>query len=77
LGNFSTILGSSREVALRAFAPRIYPCAAETFFGPNGVVAGLNDPNSSGLRNRAAHDETLSRVEARYMRAWAAEWFRQ
>jgi hypothetical protein len=71
LGNFSPILGSSSEVALRAFTLKLYPRAAETFFGPNGVVTGLNDPNSGALRNRAAHDEALSKEDARTMRIWA------
>jgi hypothetical protein len=71
LGNCSIILGSTSKIALRAFTKRIYPRAEETFFDPNGVVAGLNDPKSTELRNRAAHDETVSKEEAGYMRIWA------
>ena len=56
---------------MRVLTQRIYMRAAETFFGSIGVVAGLIDSKSVELRNRAAHDETLRKEEARYVRTWA------
>ncbi len=71
LGSMAIILKSSKEAALRAFVQRLYPRAAETFFGPGGLAASLQDERIISLRNRAAHDESLSREDARSARAWA------
>ncbi|MEZ4556561.1 MAG: hypothetical protein R2854_08960 [Caldilineaceae bacterium] len=65
LGSMSIILQSSKEVALRsllgaASSPTRSPRSSATT-----VWAGLlNDEASLALRNRAAHDEVLSREDA-------------
>jgi hypothetical protein len=65
------ILASSKEAALRAFVQQLYPRAAQTFYGPGGVVERLQDPAAVALRNQAAHDQALPRADAQSARAWA------
>jgi hypothetical protein len=64
-------LSSTRETALRNFIGRIYSDAATRAFGAQGLVTILNDEEIRDIRNKAAHDEVLSRVEAQQMRSWA------
>jgi hypothetical protein len=71
------ILPSSRETALRDYIRKLYPDSDQRFFGPDGVVALLNDPVSLELRNAAAHDQTLSKEDARKVRAWAFDILRK
>ncbi|MCB0070298.1 MAG: hypothetical protein KDE20_02520, partial [Caldilineaceae bacterium] len=71
LGSMSIILQSSKEVALRSFAGRSFAHAESSIFGDDGVAGLLNDEASLALRNRAAHDEVLSREDAQTARAWA------
>jgi hypothetical protein len=77
LGNFMIILRSSRETALQTFISRIYPDAAQRVFGAKGLVATLNDAGMLDIRNKAAHDEVLSRDEAQQTRAWAMQILEQ
>jgi hypothetical protein len=71
LGSMGIILASSHEAALRRFVPQLYPRAAQTFYGPAGVVEQLQDPAAVSLRNQAAHDTPLTRSAARTVRDWA------
>ena len=73
LGNFMIILRSSRETALQTFISRTYPDAAQRIFGTKGLVATLNDAGMLDIRNKAAHDEVLSRDEAQQTRSWAMQ----
>ena len=73
LGNFMIILRSSRETALQTFISRIYPDAAQRVFGAKGLVAILNDEGMLDIRNKAAHDEVLSRDEAQQTRVMGNE----
>ena len=57
--------------ALRGFAGRSFAHAESSIFGDDGVAGLLNDEASLALRNRAAHDEVLSREDAQTARAWA------
>jgi hypothetical protein len=77
LGNFMIILRSSREIALQTFINRIYPDAAQCVFGAKGLVATLNDVGMLDIRNKAAHDEVLSRDEAQRTRVWAMQILEQ
>ena len=77
LGNFMIILRSSRETALQTFISRTYPDAAQRVFGAKGLVATLNDEGMLDIRNKAAHDEVLSRDEAQQTRAWAMQILEQ
>ena len=52
---------------------RIYPDAAQRVFGAKGLVATLNNEGMLDIRNKAAHDEVLSRDEARQTRSWAMQ----
>ncbi len=71
LGSFMIILSSSRETALRGFISRMYADAATRMFGAQGLVNILNDEEMRDIRNKAAHDEVLSRDEAQQTRSWA------
>ena len=71
LGSFMIILSSSRETALRNFISRVYTDAATRVFGDQGLVIILNDEEMRDVRNKAAHDEVLSREEAQQTRSWA------
>jgi hypothetical protein len=71
LGSFMIILSSSRETALRNFISRMYADAATRMFGSQGLVNTLNDEEMRDVRNKAAHDEVLSRDEAQQTRTWA------
>ncbi len=71
LGSMPIILASSKEAALRAFVQQLYPRAAQTFYGPAGVVERLADEAALALRNAAAHDQALTRADAQSARAWA------
>jgi len=70
LGSFMIILSSSRETALWNFVGRIYTDAATRMFGAQGLVSILNDEEMRDTRNKAAHDEVLSRDEAQQVRSW-------
>jgi hypothetical protein len=72
LGNFAFIF-TSKEKALQAFAEKQYPGRGyDLFFAKtNSVRALLNDQTSITLRNKAAHDEVLSKEDARNGREWA------
>jgi hypothetical protein len=70
LGSFMIILSSSRETALRNFINRMYSDAATRVFGAQGLVTILNDDEMRDIRNKAAHDEVLSRDEAQQTRSW-------
>jgi hypothetical protein len=70
LGSFMIILSSSRETALRGFISRLYADAATRMFGAQGLVSILNDEEMRDIRNKAAHDEVLSRDEAQQTRSW-------
>jgi hypothetical protein len=67
------ILSSSKETALRQFVSRQIPDAAHRVFGDNGLVTILNDEAMLDIRNKAAHDEVLSRDEAQQARVWAMQ----
>ena len=71
LGSMNIILMSSKETALREFVQQLYPRAAQTFFATGGLAERLNDPVAVNLRNSAAHDQALTREDARAARAWA------
>ena len=71
------ILRNGRETALRTFISRIYPDAVQRVFGDKGLVATLNDEGMLDIRNKAAHDEVLSRDEAQQTRAWAMQILEQ
>jgi hypothetical protein len=73
LGSFMIILSSSRETALRNFISRTYADAATRMFGAQGLVNILNDEEMRDIRNKAAHDEVLSRDEAQQTRSWAMQ----
>jgi hypothetical protein len=70
LGSFMISLSSTRETALRNFISRIYADAATRMFGAQGLVVILNDEEMRDIRNKAAHDEVLSRDEAQQTRTW-------
>ncbi len=71
LGSMAIILSSSKEKALRAFALATFPVGEERLFGDEGVAGLLNDDTVIHLRNKAAHDEVLTKEEAKAARAWA------
>jgi hypothetical protein len=73
LGSFVIILSSSKETALRQFVSRQIPDAAHRVFGDNGLVMILSDEAMLDIRNKAAHDEVLSRDEAQQARTWAIQ----
>ena len=77
LGSMNIILPSSRETALRAYIRKLYPDSDQRFFGPDGIVQRLDDPESLELRNNAAHDQRLSEKDARKVRAWAFDILRK
>jgi hypothetical protein len=77
LGSFMIILSSSRETALRNFISRIYTDAATRVFGAQGLVNILNDEQMRDIRNKAAHDEVLSRDEAQQTRSWVLKILEQ
>lgn len=64
LGSYMIILSSSRETALRNFMGR-------SLSDVEGLVTILNDESMREVRNKAAHDEVLTRDEARQARVWA------
>lgn len=64
LGSYMIILSSSKETALRRFLGRSLPDV-------EGLVTILNDEAMRDVRNKAAHDEVLSRDEASQARTWA------
>jgi hypothetical protein len=71
LGSFPIILASSREPALHQFATTQFPDADTTLFSESGVLGLLQDDTSIQLRNKAAHDEVLSKDDAKNGRTWA------
>jgi hypothetical protein len=64
LGSYMIILSSSKETALRSFMGR-------SLADVDGLVTILNDDAMRDVRNKAAHDEVLTRDEAQQTRAWA------
>lgn len=71
LGSFPIIMASSRETALRQFAATQFASAETALFSQSGVLGLLQDDANITLRNKAAHDEVLSKEDARNGRAWA------
>jgi hypothetical protein len=66
LGNYMIILKSTGEKALRGFASGVIRDV-------DGLATTLNDETMRDVRNKAAHDEVISRDEAGQARAWAFE----
>ncbi len=64
LGSYMIILSSRRETALRAF---VQPIIGDL----DGLAAMLNDDAMREVRNKAAHEDVISRDEAAQARAWA------
>jgi len=64
LGNYMIILNSRSEKTLRSFASGILADV-------DGLATILNDDAMREVRNKAAHDEVISRDEAGQARAWA------
>jgi hypothetical protein len=64
LGNYMIILSSSKETALRGFVGGVVS-------NVDGLAKALNDEAIRDVRNKAAHDEVVSREEAGQARAWA------
>jgi hypothetical protein len=64
LGSYMIILSSNRETALRGFISRIVSDV-------EGLATTLNDTTMRDVRNKATHDEILSRDEAQQTRTWA------
>jgi hypothetical protein len=58
------ILSSGKETALRTFAGRVIR-------DMDVLATTLNDDAMRDVRNKAAHDEVISRDEAGQARAWA------
>jgi hypothetical protein len=77
LGSFMIVLSSSQETALRSFVSRTIPDATNRIFGTHGLVTILNNDAMRDIRNKAAHDEVLSRDEAQEARVWAMQILRQ
>ena len=73
LGSFMIILSSSKETALQTFITGQIPDAANRVFGAKGLITILNNETMRHIRNRSAHDEVLSRDEARQTRSWAMQ----
>jgi hypothetical protein len=71
LGSYMIILSSTREVALRNFINRQIADAANRVWGADGLATILNDTAMRDIRNKAAHDDVLTRAEAQQIRAWA------
>jgi hypothetical protein len=65
------------DIFLQTFISRIYSDAAQRVFGAKGLVATLNDEGMLDIRNKAAHDEVLSRDEAQQTRSWAMQILEQ
>lgn len=70
LGSFPIIMASSKESALRQFAAGQFGDAA-ALFSPSGLLGLLQDEAAVRLRNKAAHDELLTKDDARNGREWA------
>lgn len=66
LGNYMIILSSTGEKALRGFASGVIRDV-------DGLATTLNDEAMRDVRNKAAHDEVISRDEAGQARVWAFE----
>ncbi len=66
LGSYMIILSSSKETALRSFMGR-------SLSDVQGLVTILNDEAMRDIRNKAAHDEVLTKDEARQARTWALQ----
>ena len=64
LGSYMIILSSARETALRGFVGGIVSDV-------EGLATTLNDAAMRDVRNKAAHDEVISRDEAGQARTWA------
>jgi hypothetical protein len=70
-GNMIFFMPSSKEKALRQFIGEIFPTAAAVWFGPGGVIDAMKDETALKRRNKAAHDQILTRAEAEAHREWA------
>jgi hypothetical protein len=66
LGSYMIILSSSRETALRGFISLIVSDV-------EALATTLKDTTMRDVRNKAAHDEVLSRDEAQQTRTWAID----
>jgi hypothetical protein len=64
LGNYNWIVPSSKEKQLRSFMQSVFTDAEV-------IVQAFKDNALTQIRNKAAHDEVMTRDEARQMRAWA------
>lgn len=71
LGSYMLILSSTKETALRSFIARQLADAARHIFGDGGLVTILNDTTMRDIRNKAAHEDVLTRTEAQQIRGWA------
>jgi hypothetical protein len=65
------------ETALRNFLSHTIRDATNRVFGTHGLVTLLNNAAMRDIRNKAAHDEVLSRDEAQEARVWAMQILRQ
>ncbi len=70
LGSYPIIMGSSKEAALRQFAASQFGNHA-ALFSEAGALGLLQDEGNIQLRNKAAHDELLTRENALTARQWA------
>jgi hypothetical protein len=64
LGNYNWIVPSSKEKQLKSFMQSVFTDAEV-------IVQAFKDNALTQIRNKAAHDEVMTRDEARQMRAWA------
>ena len=71
LGSYMIILSSTKETALRSFINRQIADAASRVWGAGGLVTILDDTAMRDIRNKAAHDDVLTRADAQQIRAWA------
>jgi|GEM_PF-1956415 len=71
LGSYMIILSSAKELALRGFINKQIVDAAERVWGADGLATLLNDTTMRTIRNKAAHDDVLTRADAQQIRAWA------
>jgi hypothetical protein len=69
IGSYMIILSSTRETALRKFMSDMGRDVAT-------LASTLNDVTVRDIRNKAAHDEVLSRNEAQQTRTWAIDILR-
>ncbi len=71
LGSYMIILSSTKETALRGFVNRQIADAVHRVWGATGLVTILDDTAMRDIRNKAAHDDVLTRADAQQIRGWA------